>query len=383
MLMINEARLNILSKQDIDMFIDTYGKEPLNKSLVSITQNSSDIKKITGANNYTSLAVYWHPNPDTPDGYPYIRKDGTRNTHASKISDSYFLSELIRQVSIAAFIYRFNKSQEYCSKAIEFIRYFFLMEDSKMNPDLTYSGIVIGENKSDLKIRGATIDTQRLPYIIDMISILRENPYWTDNDENGIKLWFGKLAGWFKNSPRGKIQSGYYHNIKTSYMLQFASYLFAAGEEEEARTYLKENVKEVLSKQISPDGQQPLEMERVNKRNYCDFNLILLCNLAKVCSNLGIDIWDYSDEQGRGSIRKAMVHMATFYAHPEKWTYTDETRNSATTRAWLENGVSLYNDQILHDVYKQVRIYNFCNVFEYTLAADRKGNLPLSWDKIN
>ena len=364
MLMLNEARFDHISKRDTDLFIETYVKELDDLSLVSITQNTSYLKKITGPNNFTSLATYWHPNPDSPTGFPYIRKDGIRNNVSGKISDTFFLSRMIRYISISSFIYRITKSEEYCKKAVDLIRFFFLKEDSKMNPDLTYSGIVMGDSENDLKIRGAIIDTNRLPVVIDMMSLLRNNTYWTDDDEEGMRQWFGSLAEWFQNSPRGIIQSNYYHNIKTSYMLQLASYLYAAGKQEEAKSYLKANVKEVLSRQIASDGSQPLEMERVTKLQYCNFNLILLCNLAKICSNLGVDIWDYSDSQGCGSIKNAMIYMCDMYMNPDKWTFTDEKNNSSITRGWLENGVSLYNDQILHDAYKQVKIY--------VLVADRK-----------
>jgi len=365
MLMLNEARLNKLSNQEIELFVQNYGIE-LPELPPSITQNTASIKKTTGANNYTSLANYWHPNPNTRTGFPYIRKDGIINKNSFETSDRSFFYKFIKSVIVSTLIYRVSKSEEYGLKAVEYIRHFFLIENSRMNPDLTYSGIVMGNNENHLKIRGATIDVVSLPYVVDMIEVLRTTPNWTDNDEDGMKLWFGELANWFQNSPRGILQSGYHHNIKTSYMLQLASYLSAAGKEEEARNYLEANVKEVLSKQIASDGQQPLEMERTLKMHYCNFNLTLLCNLAKVCSSLGIDIWNYVDDQKCGSIRKAMTYMATMYLNPDQWTFTDEANNkpvnSASTRSWLVDGVSVYDDQILCDVYDKVKIYEFGNV---------------------
>src|SRR5207302_521491 len=37
--------------------------------------------------DYLSQAPYWWPNPNTPDGCPYIRKDGQRNPDVDKIPD--------------------------------------------------------------------------------------------------------------------------------------------------------------------------------------------------------------------------------------------------------------------------------------------------------
>ena len=65
MLLINEQRLTSLPQEIIDNFIETKNNL-LNVENISITNNTSSIKAIVGANNYVSFAVYWHPNPDTP-----------------------------------------------------------------------------------------------------------------------------------------------------------------------------------------------------------------------------------------------------------------------------------------------------------------------------
>jgi len=369
--MLNENRLNNMRDKDVEPFV-LQNKDLIKKPVVSVTQNDCAIKKISGANNFTSLAVYWHPDPASPTGYPYIRKDGFRNPEASISSDNRFLSELINSVISATLIYKLTKSDEYCKKAVEMMRFFFLSESTRMNPNMTYSGIVMGDSESNPKVRGAIIDSNRLPMIVDMISVLRESRNWTQKDDDGMKSWFGEMANWFQASPRGVIQSGYYHNIKTSYMTQLASYLVAAGRKDEAKAYINSNVKEVLSKQIDSDGQQTLELDRVTKRHYCSFNLILLCNLAKVCSSLGMDIWDYADEKGRGSIRQAMKYMSEIYLDQSKWTLTEERNNSASTRAWVESGCSIYGDEVMIEAFREVKIYNFISVVDHVFVPDRK-----------
>jgi len=120
-----------------------------------------------------------------------------------------------------------------------------------------------------------------------------------------------------------------------------------------------------LSAQIDIDGKQVLEMDRVQNRHYSNFNLILLVNLATIAKSLDVDIWNYQDENGKGSIRKAMNYLCNFYLHPEEWTFSNETNNSAMTRSWLQIGIELYDDQILQDVFKEVKIYNFTSVPDY------------------
>ena len=40
-------------------------------------------QRATG-HDYRSLAIYWWPNPDTPDGLPYVNRDGERNPETEK-----------------------------------------------------------------------------------------------------------------------------------------------------------------------------------------------------------------------------------------------------------------------------------------------------------
>ncbi len=364
LLIFNKQRMDQLSQYEIS-FYQQQNTDILNIELPSITQNSSDIKQKSGSNNYASLAPYYHPNPDSPTGFPYVRKDGIRNNIAAETSDSRHLGKLYQIVVPCSILYHLIKSEDYALKSILAIKTFFINEETKMNPDLTYSGMVIGDSMDDLIIRGAIINANNLSIVPDLIELLKPSIHWTSEIENGMISWFDSLSNWFKTSPRGILQSGYSHNIKTSYMKQLCSYLCACGKEVEARTYLEHNLRALLSAQIDSDGKQVLEMDRVKNRHYSNFNLTLLVNLSTIANSLGINVWNYEDETGRGSIKKAMKYLAYYYLHPAEWTTSDEQNNSAMTRSWLQAGVELYNDQILQDVFKEVKIYNFTSVPDY------------------
>ena len=86
--------------------------------------------------------------------------------------------------------YCLTKSDSYANKAIQMIEKFFINEETKMNPDLTYSGLVFGNNIEDLRIRGATIDTSRLCLLPDLIELLKTNQNWTANIQNSMNSWF-------------------------------------------------------------------------------------------------------------------------------------------------------------------------------------------------
>jgi hypothetical protein len=370
LLILNHKRIKQLTLEQIANYQQRF-PNILDSELPSITKNISYIKQKSGSNNYASLAPYYHPNPDIETGFPYIRQDGIRNPIAAETSDSKYLGKLYQIVIPCSLLYHLTKSEDYALKATLAIKTFFIDENTKMNPDLTYSGMVIGDGMDDLRIRGAIIDTNNLSIIPDFIELLKPSVHWTSEIENGMLLWFDSLGNWFETSPRGVLQSGYGHNIKTSYMKQLCSYLCACGKEIEAKTYLENNLKDLLSAQIDNEGKQVLEINRVKNRHYSNFNLTLLVNLAIIANSLGINVWNYEDSEGKGSIKKAMKYLAYYYLHPTEWTTSDEANNSAMTRSWLQFGVELYDDQILFDVFKEVKIYNFINITDYICLPTR------------
>jgi hypothetical protein len=308
MLIFNKKRMDQLSQDEIS-FYQQQNADILNIKLPSITQNSSDIKKITGINNFTSLAPYYHQNPESPTGFPYVRKDGIRNLESRKSSDNQYFGPMFSLFYPLCLLYYFTKNEDYAAKATQSLQMFFINEETKMNPDLTYSGIVIGNSMDDLRIRGAIIDVNNLSLFPDLIELLKPSPHWTTELESGMVAWFEALSNWFKTSPRGVLQSGYNHNIKTSYMKQLCSYLCFCGKQDEAKIYLENNLRNLLSAQIDIDGKQVLEMDRVQNRHYSNFNLTLLVNLATIAKSLGVDVWNYEDSECKGSIRKAMKYL--------------------------------------------------------------------------
>jgi hypothetical protein len=356
--------MNELTELDILRYQKMF-PDVLTSEIPSITQNTSDIKKQTGSNNYTSLAIYYNPNPNTESGFPYVRMDGVRNKDFYQMGDNTYTVKAISLLSSLSILYHFTKNEEYANKAIQVLQIFFVNEHTKMNPDLTYSGIVIGNSMSDLRIRGAIIDTDRFSIVPDLIELLKPSSSWNSNIENSMTLWFNDLSNWLKTSDRGILQGEYTHNIRTSYMRQLCSYLCASGKMDEAKEYLENNVRDVLSAQIDADGKQILELNRAQPKHYSNFNLTLLVGLATMSNSLGINIWNYEDTNGKGNIRKAMNYLCHCYLNPEEWTFSNEQNNPAMTRSWLQAGVTLYSDPILEEVFKLVKIYNFISVQDH------------------
>ena len=72
--------------------------------------------------DYMSQAPYWWPDPKSPTGLPYIRRDGERNPEIDKISDHRVLEQMEGAVETLARAYHDTGKQQYAAKAVELLR---------------------------------------------------------------------------------------------------------------------------------------------------------------------------------------------------------------------------------------------------------------------
>src|ERR1041384_1559166 len=85
--------------------------------------------------DYMSIAPYWWPNPNSPDGLPYVRRDGEINPERDKVSDHARLDGVVQNVKVLALVYFFSRRESYAAGAGNFLRAWFLDEATRMNPN--------------------------------------------------------------------------------------------------------------------------------------------------------------------------------------------------------------------------------------------------------
>ena len=64
-----------------------------------------------------SLGPYWWPDPNKPDGLPYIRRDGERNPEISSDYDAPRFGALTGAVTTLALAYYFSDDEKYAARA--------------------------------------------------------------------------------------------------------------------------------------------------------------------------------------------------------------------------------------------------------------------------
>src|SRR5579859_1396543 len=85
--------------------------------------------------DYISLPPYAWPNPETPDGMPWIQRDGYRNPATMEIPDKRGLYRLIELAWTLGQAHRHLGRPEYSEKAALCLRTWFLDPDTRMNPN--------------------------------------------------------------------------------------------------------------------------------------------------------------------------------------------------------------------------------------------------------
>jgi hypothetical protein len=269
--------------------------------------------------DYMSQAPYFWPNPKTPNGLPYISRDGERNPEINKLTDHHSLDQLESSVETLALAYYFKGDEAHAAKAVALLRAFFLDPATRMNPNLQYAQGIPGVNTG----RGiGLIETRGLTSVVDAIGLLAGSRALTEKDRQGLQDWFGKFLQWMIDSKNGRDEAAARNNHGTYYDVQVASFALFVGKKEFAVQVLQDARQKRIAKQIEPDGRQPLELARTKAWSYCHMNLEGLMLLAALGERSGVDLWNFQTSDGR-SIRKALDFLTPVALGERKWEYPE------------------------------------------------------------
>ena len=269
--------------------------------------------------DYMSQAPYFWPDPKSPNGWPYIRRDGERNPEINKITDHGSLDQLESSVETLALAFYFKGDEAYAAKATQLLRAFFLDPATRMNPNLQYAQFIPGVNTG----RGiGLIETRGLTQVVDSIGLLQGSKALTAADQHGLQDWFGKFLQWMLESKNGRDEAAAKNNHGTYYDLQVVSFALFVGKDDLARQVLQAARQKRIATQIEPDGRQPLELARTKAWSYSVGNLDGLILLATLGEKLGVDLWNFRTRDGR-SIRLALDFLTPVALGAQKWQYQE------------------------------------------------------------
>ena len=269
--------------------------------------------------DYMSLAPYWWPDPKSPTGLPYIRRDGERNPELSGIPDHKNFDTVMSSSQKLALAYYIFGDERYAQKATELLRVWFIDPPTRMNPNLRYAQAVKGHNDG----RGTgLIETRSIGRIVDAVGLLERSKSWTPADDSALHDWCARFLDWMLTSPNGKDEAAAKNNHGSFYDAQVAVLALFVGRTDLAHSILQHVAHKRIATQVQRDGSQPLELARTKSFHYSAFNLEALFELARLGENVGVDLWSFESKDG-GPIRGALDYLLPYADGTRKWPYQE------------------------------------------------------------
>jgi hypothetical protein len=300
--------------------------------------------------DYISVAPYFWPNPNTKDGLPYIRRDGSRNAE-NRTLDRQNLGAMIGNFETLAFAYYFTGDEKSANRAALLLRTWFLDPATRMNPNLEFAQAVPGVNSG----RGiGLIETAGLSSLVDAVGLLSGSKALTEADQRGLQAWFSEYLRWMQESKNGRDEAAAKNNHGTHYDVQVTSFALFVGKSDIATNILKAAGQKRIARQIEPDGRQPLELDRTNAWGYCTMNLRGLMSLATLGEKVGVDLWHYETPDGR-SIRKALDCLVEYAENKREWLPGRSGRPSLSSLGpLLRNAAARYPEAPYNELLKKL-----------------------------
>jgi hypothetical protein len=291
--------------------------------------------------DYMSLGPYWWPNPATPDGLPYVRRDGEENPACADF-DRPTLESMTHAVETLALGWFLFGEAAYAERAARLLRVFFLEPALRMNPNLNFGQAIPG--KCDGRGIGIIETTLFASTLVDAILLLRGSPALPESEFRGLQYWFAQYLAWLLESPHGRKEREEANNHGSAFDFQIVVFARFTGQDDLAREVLAEVPARRFATQIEPDGRQPHELGRTRAMDYATMNLKLFFGLASAAIKLDMDLWRFETSDGRG-VRRALDWLVPFWTGAQPWPYKQITP-FAPEGAWrlLRQAARVYSE---------------------------------------
>lgn len=294
--------------------------------------------------DYMSMGPYWWPDPATPNGEPYMRRDGEvnpeRGTNAFDVSDLEAMSAGVEALSLA---YYFTDDRRYADKAVQLLRVWFLDPATLMHPNASFAQGVPGRTPGRAE---GVLDTFRLLRVVEGIGLLGPSGALTPADQAGLERWFADYAAWMQASPTGREERAATNNHGNWFDYQLATFALFSRQGDLARSVIATVGDQRIATQVAPDGALPEELKRTRALHYSYFSLEPLVGLADLGRCTGQDLWRYQTGEGR-SLAKAFAFLAPYVGREASFPYKEIEPEGAAGEAFplFSHAAWAYGDQ--------------------------------------
>lgn len=275
--------------------------------------------------DYMSFGPYWWPNPETKDGFPYIKRDGKVNPQMKKDSDSLRLQNLAKSTEILALAYYYTSDIKYAEQVAKLVKIWFLDERTKMNPHLRYGQSIPGQFKDELTSLGI-LESRQILRVLDAVTLIEDSNCLSKKDIKELEKWIAKFNDWLYNDEFCYQEKHRPNNHGTYYDYQVVGYFIYLNEDEKAEEILKAAQYTKLASHIGSKGQNFHELERTRPLHYSIFDLEALVGLAVYGDRYeNINFWTFNIN--KANLKKAIDYIIKYKNNPDMWLVKNEKVN--------------------------------------------------------
>lgn len=270
--------------------------------------------------DYMSVAPYWWPNPDTPDGLPYVSRDGEVNPERNGPEfDAARRDQMLRTTGLLTLTWYYTDHEPYARRAALLLRTWFLNPATRMNPNLEYAQAVPGH--ADGRSYGI-IETAGWVYLADIAGLLEGSEHWTPEDRQGMREWIAEYLDWLKSSRHGRTEQRSTNNHGTWYDAQVVAYSLFIGRPALAQQQLRDWTLRRMAAHFAADGSQPRELDRTRSWHYSLYNLRAYFILARLAEHVDIDLWHHPTDTVP-VLRQALDFLLPAALEGAPWPYEE------------------------------------------------------------
>ena len=268
--------------------------------------------------DYVSIAPYRWPNPDTPDGLPWIPRDGYVNPATRTGIGPGGVYSRIHTLALAAFYFGDNGYSEYANRQLYD---WFINPETKMNPHARYAQALPGINEGR---PSGLIDFSSSFRLFDGLGVLDSLGLLDKEINEGVKAWFVEFVNWILTDEYGLT----IHNGIGNHCSWLEANLLVSAIYTERPQLVKKICStaywRIVKKFIEPDGSQPEELHRTKCMGYTYYGLWPLHIIGSIAERLGYtEYWSVDEERGNCVLRQAVDFIYPYVKNPESFPYQE------------------------------------------------------------
>ena len=302
-------------------------KPTLKVTDVRLPRPSGDI------HDYISMGPYWWPNPDTPDGLPYVNRDGVVNPDTHTDAHAGVVYSRVRTLALATVYFGDNGYSEYANRQLYD---WFINPETKMNPNARFSQGIPGicDGRSTGLIAFGTCYN-----LFNAIGIFEQLGLMDTEILAGVKAWFVEFADWILTHEYGIGADNSDNNHGSWHDANIIATAIFTDRPALVKKICKTAYFNRIKRQITEAGEQPRELARTKGMSYTFFNLDALLIVANVAERLGFDeYWGIDPVRGKCILKSAVDFIYPYVCDPSTFPYSElypDKQASGMARALL------------------------------------------------